>query len=47
MELTALILPAILVIGALLALRFLAGIVSFAISLALFGIAIWFLFFQG
>ena len=47
MELTALILPAILVVGALLALRFLAGIVSFAVSLALFGIAIWFLFFQG
>ena len=47
MELTSLILPAILVVGALLALRFLAGIVSFAVSLALFGIAIWFLFLQG
>ena len=47
MDIAPLILPAILVIGALLALRFLVGLVSFAVSIALFGIAIWFLFFQG
>ena len=47
MDPASLILPAALVIGALLALRFLAGLISFAVSIALFGIAMWFLFFQG
>ena len=47
MDPASLILPAVLVIGALLALRFLAGLISFAVSIALFGIAMWFLFFQG
>ena len=47
MDLSAFILPAVLVVGAFLALRFLAGLLKFAVALGLFGIAIWFLFLQG